>query len=88
MYKIKIKPNSPEAIYMLDWLGNHPLNNDLLDPITALNEGEVWQYKGSYLHENKVVHEFKHLNHPKIHGETVLVVRASDNINEDCIEAK
>lgn len=87
---IIIKQDSPEGDYMWNWLATHPLNVDLPDPMVAANKGEAWQYMGSFKHEDKVVHEFRHRNHPKIFGTggTLISVAASKAMSVDCIESK
>lgn len=88
MEYIIVKQESPEGEFMWDWLAKHPLNEGLEKPMEAMNEGEAWQYMGSYKHENKVIHEFRHRNHPKINGKTVISVSASEAFNVESIEAK
>lgn len=88
MEYIIIKQDSPEGEYMWNWLANHPLNIDLPEPMVALNQGEAWQYMGSFKHNNKTIHEFRHRNHVKINGTSVLHVNASDKLTDECIEPK
>lgn len=64
MELVLIEPNSPEWEFMWNWLSSHPLNEGIEDPSTALNDGEAWQYMGSYKQKDKVISEFRHRNHP------------------------
>ena len=68
MEMILIKIDSLEWEYMWNWLANHPINQDLEDPKLAPNDGEVWQYMGSYKNKDVVITEFRHRNHPKTNG--------------------
>jgi hypothetical protein len=88
MEYIIVKQESPEGEFMWNWLATHPLNEGLEEPMVALNEGEAWQYMGSFKHEDKVVHEFRHRNHPKVHGKTVISVRAREIFNLEWVEEK
>lgn len=87
MEYIIIKQNSPEGEFMWNWLASHPLNEGLEQPMVAMNQGEAWQYMGSFKHADKVVSEFRHRNHPKINGSTVINV-SHETFNVDCIESK
>lgn len=62
---IIVKRESPEWDYMWEWVSQHPINEGLEDSSTALNEGEAWQYMGSFKQGDKVIHEFRHRFHPK-----------------------
>jgi hypothetical protein len=59
-----IEIGSPEWEYLWNWLINHPLNEGLEQPDIALNEGEAWQYTGSYKQGDKVIHTMRHRLHP------------------------
>lgn len=84
MELVIIEKDTPEWDFIWSWLENHPINAGLEEPRTALNEGEAWQYMGSFRNKDKVVSEFRHRNHP----ETQSVYRASvshDTFNPDSI---
>lgn len=85
MELILIEPESPEWNYMWEWLANHPINSGLEEPSIAINENEGWQYMGSFKQANKIIHEFRHRNHPATNAVQSLKVRASENITEDQI---
>ena len=61
---ILIKQDSTEWDYMWNWLEEHPINKGLDEPKTALNNGFEWEYMGSYMEGKKILHEFKHRQHP------------------------
>lgn len=66
MKLILLKPSSPEWDFAWEWVANHPLNEGIDDPSTCLNEGEAWQYMGSYWNESdKLISTFRHRNHPR-----------------------
>ncbi len=81
-----IKDNSPEYNYMWGWLADHPINKDLEEPMVALNGEEAWQYMGSYRLDSRVVHEFRHRNHPSNNDRIELKVSGSSWMTEDDIE--
>jgi hypothetical protein len=85
MNLILVKQNSPEWEYMWNWLANHPLNQQLENPSLALNEGEAWQYMGSYKQIDATIHTFRHKNHPSV-GYKTLNVAASESFTQDQIE--
>lgn len=86
MELVLIKQDSPEWEYMWGWLASHPVNQGLDEPQVAENEGEAWQYMGSYKNKNAVIHEFRHRNHPVTGGLYKASVGASENFTEDQIE--
>lgn len=86
MNLILIKPNSPEWDYMWKWLEDHPLNKDIQEPSTALNDGEAWQYMGSWQQDDRAIHSFRHRNHPVTNSIQSVSVQASENLTPDQIE--
>ena len=81
MELVLIEPYSKEWNYMWEWLANHPINDGIEDPSTALHENEAWQYVGSYKQNDKVIHTLRHRNHPLIQGVKNLSLNASDGFN-------
>jgi hypothetical protein len=51
-----------------------------------MNNGEGWQYMGSFKQSNRIIHEFRHRFHPKFQRREYLKFSASDNITDDDIE--
>lgn len=88
MELILIKENSPEWEYMWNWLADHPINYSLTEPTLAFNEGQGWMYMGSFRQGKRVIHEFRHRNHPKAEGLVDLKLAASPDFNEDSILPK
>ncbi len=80
-----IKWDCPEWDYIWEWLGKHPNNIEYDEPTVILNDGENWQYMGSYRNEGEVVHHFRHRNHPR-KGRYYLYVIASEAFKEEDIE--
>jgi len=86
MEMLIIKRGSPEFNFMWNWIATHPLNKDLAEPMVALNEGETWQYMGSYRNNGKTLHSYRHRNHPSKGISINLTFAASDKINDEDIE--
>ena len=85
---ILIKKDCPEWDYIWNWIANHPINKDLPDPMDALNEGEQWQYIGSFKHNDKVIHSMRHRYHPVTQGVKNLSLTASEAMNDESILPK
>lgn len=85
MNLILIKPNSPEWEFMWNWLESHPINKGIENPSLALNNEEAWQYMGSYQQGDKVIHEFRHKNHPVTNNIQSLKLNASKLFTSDQI---
>lgn len=83
---IIVEINSKEWNYMWDWLKNHPINNGLEQPDVALNGNEAWQYMGSYKQGDKVLHEFRHRNHPLTNKVERISLYCSDEFTQDQIK--
>lgn len=83
---LNIKPNSTEWEYIWEFVANHPINEDLEDPKLATNNGEVWQYIGSYKHKDKVIHTLRHRQHPKTNELYKLSLNASDTFDDTQID--
>ena len=64
MELVLIKPESIEWNYIWQWLENHPINKDIENPTLATNNGESWQYMGSYKQGNRLLHSLRHRCHP------------------------
>ena len=86
MELVLIKSESPEWEYMWEWLANHPINKNIPEPTTALNDGEAWQYMGSFKNKDKVIHEFRHRNHPFNNQLQRLNLQATPDLTDDQIE--
>ena len=81
-----VKVGSPEWEYLWNWLASHPINVGLEAPSVALNEGEAWQYMGSFKQGDRIIHSLRHRCHPK-HGQRMdLHVQASEGYNVEDIE--
>lgn len=85
MELILIEPNSTEWDYMWQWLNDHPINKDIEQPSLAMNEGEAWQYMGSFKQNERVIHQFRHRFHPVTQGRKDLSVKASDTFTKEQI---
>lgn len=85
---VLIKTDCPEWKFIYQWLSDHPLNTNLPEPTIALNENEYWQYMGTFKHNDKAIHSFRHLNHPYTHRVESISVNASIAFNEDSILPK
>jgi hypothetical protein len=86
MELVLLKPESREWEYAWHWLEQHPINLELSEPTLALNEGEGWKYMGSLKQGNRILHQFKHLKHPKTGGIKELSLVGSPEFTEADIE--
>lgn len=88
MELILIKVDAPEWVFMWEWVKNHPLNIDNEEPTICFNDGETWQYMGSYLQNKKIIHEFRHRNHPLTNKVEHLVLNGNEGLTDDQIEKR
>lgn len=86
MELVLIKTESKEWEFMWNWLESHPINEDLEQPCVARHEDESWQYMGSFKEGERVIHNFRHRNHPKTKTRLDLSLQASEALTEDQIE--
>ena len=86
MKLILIKIDSPEWDFMWNWLENHPLNKGLENPTSATNDGENWRYMGSFKQGERVIHEFRHRNHPVTNQRQDVKVEASKELTQEQIQ--
>ena len=86
MELVLIKINSPEWKFMWEWVAAHPINEGFDEPSLAYNEGEMWQYMGSFKQKAQLIHSFRHRQHPTNNQRIDLSLRASDTFAEDQIE--
>lgn len=61
---IILKEDSQEWGIMWDMLRLHPINAQESEPCIAFNNGEVWQYMGTYRNKETLISEFRHRCHP------------------------
>jgi hypothetical protein len=80
-----IERDTPEWDYMWEWLEAHPINEGIEEPRLALNNNELWQYMGSYRQDNKVIHSFRHREHPRDNQRKNLTCYASDKFTDEQI---
>jgi hypothetical protein len=85
---VLIKIDSPEWNYMWNWLEAHPINEGLPVPCIADNEGEQWQYMGSLKQGDKILHQFRHRNHPVTGTRQEIALAASAELTEEQIHRK
>jgi hypothetical protein len=81
-----IEIGSTEWNKMWDWLASHPINEGLTEPSVATNNGESWQYVGSYKQGERVIHSFRHRNHPTTNTLQNLSVAASNELTKEQIK--
>lgn len=87
MEMILIKTDSGEWNRMWDELASHPLNEGIEEPSLAVNEGEAWQYIGSYRQDKRIIHEFRHNLHPKYNQKEYLKFNSSELISDEDIQS-
>ena len=86
MEMIIVKRDSDEWNNMWERVAMHPINEGLPDTSMAMNEGEAWQYMGSFKQGDKVIHEFRHRNHPRFQRQEYLKFEGRDKLGTDDIE--
>lgn len=85
MELVLIEPNSPEWYFIWTWLEAHPINKGITEPSIALNNGESWQYMGSYMQDNRVLHSIRHRHHPVTDTVCNVSVAASPSFTQEQI---
>jgi len=89
MHFIIVEVGSKEWEHIWKWLENHPLNEGLENKASAPNEGEEWEYMGSYLNsDGKCLHSVRHRFHPTSKRKEDLTLHASDEFSEEQIKVK
>ena len=68
MEMIIVKRDSDEWNNMWERVSTHPINEGLPDTSVAMNEGQSWQYVGTYYNNGKAISSFRHRLHPKTGG--------------------
>jgi len=86
MELIFVKQDSTEWEYIWDFVAKHPINEGLEEPKIALNEGEAWQYMGSFKNKNRLIHEFRHRYHPNTQNVYNLTFNGSDSFTDEQID--
>ncbi len=81
-----IEIGSTEWNYMWDWLASHPINEGLTEPSVATNNGESWQYMGSFKNGDKLIHSFRHRFHPVTNKREDLSVEGSNELTKEQIK--
>jgi hypothetical protein len=84
MEYVFIKTDSKEWGDMWDFVREHPINEGLEEPCTAENNGEEWQYLGSFKQGKIVISQFIHKSHPRTNQPTKTSFE-HPTFNEDCI---
>lgn len=82
---VLVERDTAEWDYMWQWLESHPINEGIENPRLALNCGELWQYMSSYYQNGKILHEFRHRNHPKTNNIQRVVFEGSDKFTTEQI---
>lgn len=85
MELVLIKQGTHEWNWMWEWLASHPINEGIEEPSIATHEGESWQYMGSYQQGNRVLHTFRHRQHPRYNKVETVSVSASKDFTPDQI---
>lgn len=80
-----VERDTAEWDYMWQWLESHPINEGIENPRLALNNGELWQYMGSFKQGDKVIHSFRHRQHPRDNQRKNLNLHASDKFTSEQI---
>jgi hypothetical protein len=86
MELVFVKQDSAEWNYIWDFVANHPINEGIEEPQTAWNNGEAWQYMGSFKQSDKLIHEFRHRQHPKTNDVYRINFNGSELFTDDQID--
>jgi hypothetical protein len=83
---VLIKEGTDEWNAMWERLAQHPINEGLDDPKIAFNQGESWQYMLSSRQGDKVIHSYRHRQHPKDNQRKNVSFYASDKFTDEQID--
>ena len=87
MEMVLFKQGSNEWNWMWEQLAAHPINKGLSEPTVAENNGQTWQYMGSFSNPmGLIIHEFRHRMHPIDNERHYYKLIASPNIIAEDIE--
>jgi hypothetical protein len=64
MELVIFKSESEPFNFMWEWLQNHPINEGLSEPKVAENQGQAWEYMGTFVNGEKAISDFRHRCHP------------------------
>lgn len=62
---VLIKQDNPLWENLWNQIENHPINEGVLEPSIADNQGNKWEYRGSFLKDKILISDFLHRKHPK-----------------------
>lgn len=83
---ILIKESSKEYERMLEYVKNHPINENIENPMLATHGGEIWRYHDSVRNnDNIIIHHFVHNCHPKTNDVFEISFYGSQDISDDDI---
>ncbi len=85
---ILIDQSSTEWEYLWDWISKHPINEGLENPTLAFNDGEGWEYTGSFTNGTEYIHSCRHRLHPVTNNVQYLSLRGSKDMNDSMIALK
>ena len=57
---VLVEQGSSEWNFIWDYVANHPINEGIENARVAFNQGEQFQYMGSYRQGDKVCHSIRH----------------------------
>ena len=86
MEMIFIKKDTAEWEHIWNFVANHPINEGIDEPRLAINEGEGWQYMGSYKNGKQIIHEVRHRFHPRTLDVYKLSFNGSESFTDDQTE--
>jgi len=80
-----VEQGSDEWNYLWDYVAKHPINEGLEEPRVAFNQGEQFQYMGSYRQGDKIIHSVRHRQHPRDNNRKDINFYASDKFTSEQI---
>lgn len=88
MELVLVKIDSPEWEYIWDYIKNHPINQGIEEPTTALNNGYGWEYMGTFMQEGKALHQLRHFCHPNGNYTRTISLQASSSFTSEQVLKK
>lgn len=85
MEMVLIKEGSQEWERMWDMVANHPINEGIEHPSIAMNNGEGWQYLGTFRNGGISISEFRHREHPRFQRREYIKFAHEEEIPESDI---
>ena len=80
-----VERETPEWQFIWDYIAKHPINEGIIAPELSTNNGQTWEYMGSYRQGNKVIHSMRHRSHPRDNQRKDITFHASEKFTNEQI---